>query len=177
MALYGQVSASLLLGAGASMLPIPRRWPIGIIVALLAFFTLAPFLYGLTGPLSFTLTQIALLRICGLDHVVMKGRGAAALLVAFAAVFYPLALGAGPFDPFDLGYRPLPLLVLMVPVGILLAWRGQHIWLVILGFDLSAYGLGLFENLWCAVFDPILVLLAAIRLAPKRLNRRKEVDA
>jgi uncharacterized membrane protein YfcA len=176
MALYGQVSASLMLGAGVTLLPIPRRRRVGSIIALLAFFTLAPFLYGLTGPLSFTLTQIALLRICNLDHVVMKGTSAG-LLVAFAAVFYPLAFGAGPFDPFDLGYRPLPLLVLMVPVGIILAWRGQHVWLLILGFDLSAYGLGLFENLWSAFFDPILVLLAAIQLTPRRLNRRKEVDA
>jgi hypothetical protein len=171
MALYGQASAGLLVGAGVSFLPIPWRRQAAILAAFLALFTVAPLLYGLTGPVSLTLTQLALLRLCALDGIV-KGSLAAALLVAFAVVFYPLALGVGPFDPFDLGYHPRPLLMLMLPVGLWLAWRRQYIWLVIAGFDLLAYGLGLFDNLWGAFFDPILVFLAGIRLATMYRERR-----
>jgi hypothetical protein len=175
MALYGQASAGLLLGAGVSFLPIPGRRPAGILAAFVALFTVAPLLYGLTGPISFTLAQIALLRLCARDDIV-KERIAAALLVAFAAIFYPLALGAGPSDPFDLGYHPRLLLMLMVPVAILLAWRRQHIWLVIAGFDLVAYGLGLFDNLWSAFFDPVLVVLAGVRLATTYLVKAPVID-
>ena len=172
MALYGQASAGLLVGAGVSFLPVPWRRQAGFLAAFLALFTVAPLLYGLIGPISLTLTQLALLRLCALDDVV-KGRLAAALLVAFAVVFYLLALGVGPFDPFDLGYHPRTLLMFMLPVGILLAGRRQHIWLVIAGFDFLAYGLGLFDNLWSAFFDPILVFLAAIRLFATMYRERR----
>ena len=177
MALYGDASAGLLLGAGVSFLPIRRRKEAAIVTAFLAAFTVAPFLYGLVGPVSFTLTQLALLRILAPEQAVVKGRMVAGLLVAFAVVFYPLALGVGSFDPFDLGYQPRLLLMLMIPVGVWLAWRRQHLLLVIIGLDLFSYGLGLFDNLWSALFDPILIIIAGIRLATKPLAAVVEVDA
>jgi hypothetical protein len=173
-AIYGLASASLLAGAGVSYLPVPLRRQAGILVALVAPFTVAPLLDGLIGPMSFTLTQLALLRLCALEHVVMRGRVPAALLIALAIVFYPLAMGLGPFDPFDLGYRPRPLLALMIPFGILLACRREQSLLVIVGLDLFAYGLGLFDNLWSALFDPVVVILAGVWLATKHRERTAE---
>jgi hypothetical protein len=85
-------------------------------------------------------------------------------LVAVAVVFYPLSLGLGPFDPFDLGYRPLPLLLPIAALGLWLAWRRQEVALSLLGFDLLAYATGLFDNLWNACLDPLLVLLAIFAL-------------
>ncbi len=175
VALYGQASASLLLGAGVTLLPIRGHRLAGIVVTLLAWVMAAPFLCSLVGTVSFTLAQLALLRVCAPAHAAIRGRVAAALLVTFAVIFYPLALGLGPFDPFDLGYRPRLLLMLMVPVGTILAWRRENILLVMIGFDLLAYGLGLFENLWSALFDPVLVIVAGIHLA--RSDARPEVDS
>jgi hypothetical protein len=164
-ALYGHISCGILIGAAASLLPVPRRRLAGIAVAAIATFTIAPVLYGLTGAISFTLTQLAVMRLCAFEGLLRKETGAAALLVTLAAIFYPLALGLGPYDPFDLGYRPRLLLWLMAFVGAILAWRDRRVLLVILGLDLLAYALGVFDNLWSALFDPILAGLAAIMLA------------
>jgi len=161
--IYGQVSVSLALGAGLSYLPLPKPRLCGLVAAAAASLTLAPALHGLFGSLSFTLTQIALLRLLGLDIVIVTRRSTAAPFVAVAAIFYASALGIGPFDPFDLGYRST-LVLLLIPIGPLLAWRGEHVLLAIIGFDLLACGLGLFANLWSALLDPILVVVAAVRL-------------
>ena len=79
-------------------------------------------------------------------------------------MLYPLSLGLGPFDPFDLGYRPLPLLLLLAPLGFWLAWRRQDAALTLLGFDLLAYASGLFDNLWNACMDPLLVVVSILAL-------------
>jgi hypothetical protein len=170
MALYGQASASLLVGAVVTWLPIPRCGPAGIFAAVVTGFTAAPFLYGLTGPLSLTLTQLALLRLCGNETIVTGDWIAAALLVAFAAIFYPLALGLGPYDPFGWGYRSgLSLMLPVAACGVIFAWRRRHALLVMMSLDLIAYATGLFDNFWSALFDPILVMLACTRLAPGRI--------
>jgi hypothetical protein len=83
-------------------------------------------------------------------------------LLAFALPFYATALGLGAFDPYALGYQPWAPLALLVPVGIALCWKRQDVWLLILTLDLAAYAGGLFANLWDALFDPLLVLLALI---------------
>ena len=61
-ALYGQIAAALLLGAGISLLPLTCARLLGAITAIGSFFTLAPVLYGWMGPPSFTIAQLALLR-------------------------------------------------------------------------------------------------------------------
>jgi hypothetical protein len=164
-ATYGQVAASLVLGASLSFLPMPSRRLIGWVTAALAMPTVAAALYGLTGALSFTLVQIALLRLSGLKIVVSEGKAVVAAFLVLVVIFYLLALGLGQFDPFGIGYRPVPLLTFMIPVGLLLAWRHEYVLLALVGFDLIAYGLGLFPNIWSALFDPLVVIVAGIRLA------------
>jgi hypothetical protein len=164
-ALYNLVAASLLVGACVSMFPIPSRQPAGVVAAIVSLFTLAPAVAGLVGPPSVTLTQVALLQLCGQKDLIARETAAAALLVMVAAIFYPLSLGFGPFDPFDIGYRPKLLLVAMIPIGIALIVHRKHVLLLIGAVDLLAYALGLFENLWSAFFDPLLVLLCCASLA------------
>jgi hypothetical protein len=173
--LYNQASASLLVGAFVSLLPIPARRLAGVLAAVVSLFTLAPAVAGLVGSPSATLTQIALLQLCGRSELVAKETGAAALLIVFASIFYPLSLGLGPFDPFDVGYRPKPALLALVPIGIALIIRRKHVLLLIGGVDLLAYALGLFENLWSALFDPVLVLACGadlIKMAGRGFIRR-----
>lgn len=173
MALYGQISASLLVGAAVSFLPIRRCSLAGMLAAAVALVSVAPLIYGVTGPLSFTLTQLALLKVCGDRFVPKQSLVATGLFIVFAAAFYPLALGLGPFDPFDLGYRPKMLLIIMVPIALWLALSFGPILVVIVGFDLIAYGAGLFDNLWSALFDPILVVVAAARVGLNHFGAKR----
>ena len=71
----------------------------------------------------------------------MLGRPVAAALAA--------ALGGGPF-----------VLGALLPFAAWLHRRGESGWLVILGVDLAAYALGLIDNAWNALLDPVVVLLA-----------------
>jgi hypothetical protein len=179
-ALSNVVSASLLVGACVSMLPIPARRPAGVLAAILSLFTLAPAVAGLVGPPSVTLAQIALLELCGQRELVAKETTAAALLVIVALVFYPLSLGLGAFDPFDIGYRPKLLLVAMIPIGIALIVHRKQVPLFIGAVDLLAYALGLFENLWSAFVDPVLVVVCCVSLAKtgvRRFSRRYAASA
>ena len=170
-ALYNLISASLLVGAGVSLLPIPARRPAGVLAAIVSLFTLAPAVAGLIGPPSATLTQIALLQLCGQKDVVARETIAAVVLVIVAAIFYPLALGLGPFDPFDIGYRPKLILVAMIPIGIALIVHRKHLLLLIGAVDLLTYALGLFDNLWSALFDPVLALVCCAALAKAAARR------
>ena len=146
-----------------SLLPIPARRLAGFISAVAASLTLAPALSGLIGMPSCTLAQISLLQLFG-HREILKERTAALLLTAFAAIFYPLALGLSTFDPFDIGYRPMPLLIGIALLGLCLATREKLGLIVILGFDLVAYAGGVFDNFWNALFDPILVVLSVFML-------------
>jgi hypothetical protein len=56
------------------------------------------------------------------------------------------------------------LLLSIAALGLWLAWRRQEVALTLLGFDLLAYAMGLFDNLWSACLDPLLVLLAIFAL-------------
>lgn len=163
-AIYGQLAAALLAGAAVTLAPLPRRLAVGWLVVIATFFSVAPILHGVLGAPSFTLTQLAALRLLGRDRLISSCRSVAALPPALAVVFYPLSLGLGPFDPFDLGYRPLPLLLSLVPLAIWLAWRRQDAALTLIGFDLLAYATGLFDNLWNACLDPLLVILSILAL-------------
>jgi len=164
-ALYNLVSASLLVGAGVSLLPVPARRLAGVLAAIVSLFTLAPAVAGLVGPPSATLTQVALLQLCGQKDLIARETIAALLLVILALMFYPLSLGFGPFDPFDIGSRPKLILVAMIPIGIALIVYRKHVLLLIGAIDLLAYALGLFDNLWSALFDPILVIVCCACLA------------
>ena len=163
-AVFGQLASALLAGAAVTLAPLPRRQAVGWLVAIAAWFSVAPILLGALGAPSFTLVQLAALRLSGRDRLISSCRPVAALPVLVAAVLYPLSLGLGPFDPFDLGYRPLPLLLLLAPLGFWLAWRGQEAALTLLSFDLLAYATGLFDNLWSACMDPLLVVLSILAL-------------
>lgn len=171
---YGLAAHALLLGALASLLPTgARRQQLALATTAIAMIGIAPGLHGAFGAPSFTLLQLALLQLFRRPPGLLDGRAAAAI-VATALVFYPLALGLGPFDPYAVGYRPLPLLAALLSLGAFLAWRRQQGWLLLLAGDCLAYALGLFGNLWDALLDPLLVLLAGYVLLRHRWTRRPE---
>lgn len=172
-AIYGLLAWALLAGCAAGLLPVRRltgrqRWLLAVgagSLALLPVFageSLAMGLHGAFAAPSLTLVQLALGRLTGYRPP-SPGRTATWAFILFGAGFYALALGVGPFDPYTLGYRPLPLLAALLLVAGWLVRRRANSWLLILGVDLFGYALGLFANLWDALFDPLLVLAAAVR--------------
>lgn len=173
-AAYGLIAWALLVGAGAAFLAQAWRLPLAAGVAglalapLLAGESLAMVLHGALAAPSFTLLLLVLRRLVFPARESWLEMQGAVLLLAFGLVYYPLALGLGPFDPYALGYRPQELLPFLLPLAGWLAWRRQQAWLLILAFDLMAYAAGFFGNLWDACLDPLLVLLAAVTLVSRR---------
>lgn len=168
---YGLLAHGIIFGALACLLPLGEfRQRVALAATTLAMLIgIAPALHGVFGTPSVTLLQLAALLLLGRPSP-MTFRSAAGLLV-FAVIFYPMALGFGPFDPYSLGYQPWPLLAALGPVGIALWLRQLNVWLVILALDLLAYASGLFANLWDVLFDPLLVLVALAIVAQRGLIR------
>lgn len=158
---YGLLAHGLIFGALASMLPLgilrPKAALVGTTIALIA--GIAPVMHALFGPPSVTLLLLAILHLPARPLTPLTYPTALGLL-AFAALFYPAALGWGSFDPYALGYQPGVLLGLLALLGALLWWRRRHVWLLILAASLAAYASGIFANLWDVLIDPLLVLLA-----------------
>lgn len=160
---YGILAHGLIFGAFVALLPLgelrARAALAATTVALLA--GIAPVMHGIFGTPSLTLLQLAILQLANKTPSPLGHRPALGLL-AFAIPFYATALGAGAFDPYALGYQPAALLAALLPVAAVLWWRRRDVWLLILAVDLAGYATGAFANLWDVLFDPLLVLLAAV---------------
>jgi hypothetical protein len=172
---YGQLSVALVVGAGISFVPLPNHRLIGWFGFMAAFLALGPLLYGLIGSPSFTLTQLALVRLTVPDKALAWNKTFGSVLtLVVGAIFYPLALGVGPFDPFDLGYRPRLLLICLAALGLVFALRRETFLVLLTSADAMAYGTGLFSNLWSACLDPILVVLALLYMLRAHFKGRAE---
>lgn len=161
LAAYGLLAHALIFGALAGLLPLGplRQRAILTMTALALLVGIAPTLHGNLGTPSLTLLQLALLHSAGRAPSPLNDRAALGLLL-FAIPFYACSLGLGPFDPYALGYRPWAVLALLLPVGFALFRQRKQAWLLILSIDLVGYASGLFVNLWDALLDPLLLLLA-----------------
>lgn len=82
-------------------------------------------------------------------------------------VFYPLALGLGSFDPYQLGFTPLILPLVLGLISVYAWFAGKRIIAIILLLPLIAFNVQLLEsvNLWDYLMDPILLMYALIQLA------------
>jgi hypothetical protein len=80
-------------------------------------------------------------------------------------ILYPMALGAGAFDPYCAGWHFSWLFVLLLIITVVLLFLRNRFSVVLLA-TILAYNLHLFEsnNLWDYLVDPILVLAAIVGL-------------
>ena len=170
LAAYGLLAHALIFAAAVALLPLgelrPRVALVATAVALLG--GIAPAMHSLFGTPSLTLLQLAILQLVR-PTLSPFGYRPALLLLAVATLFYPAALGWGASDPYALGYQPWALLAALTPLAAALWWRRLDAWLLILAGDLAGYASGLFGNLWDALLDPLLVLLAAFVGGPRLL--------
>ena len=172
-AIYGWLAHGIVFGALVSLLPLgQKRRYLGLAAIPLAFVTgIATLQHGFVGTPSLTLLALAIWQLAGRTPSPL-GYRQAWLLVGLAIVFYPLALGFGPFDPYAIGYQPWPLLLGCAALASVLLRYRRSDWLLILSAALAGYAGGLFVNLWDALIDPMLVL-AALAVIVKQLPRRR----
>lgn len=171
-AAYGLLAHALVFGALAALLPLGTLRPRAALAATASALLvgIAPFMLAVFGPPSLTLLLLALLQLANRPASPLSYRPALCML----AIALPLLLtagGWGPLDPYAVGYRPWPLLLALLPLGLGLWWKRQDVWLIILALDLLAYAGGLFVNLWDALLDPLLLLLATTVVARQGVVR------
>jgi len=145
----------------------------------------AAYVRGVTGDLSMTTLVLA-----GAACVAQFTRGTVIeprdlrvlfwLVAAAAAFLYPFALGWTRFDPYALGYGSIEFVTALLLVT-LAAWhfRRNVVVLIIVAAAL-AYCVGAYEsrNLWDYLIDPLVALVALVRLlAGARRGIRISVEA
>jgi hypothetical protein len=188
---FGLFGSSLLI-ATAFAAPLskmnwePRRKIVVAVLILLACWLpigglgWAGYLRGIIGDLSITtMLFLAMTLYSRLSHRTwLDARERTlwfAIIGAGALFLYPMALGLGPYDPYQLGFGSYGFITALLALS-LVAWRAKHYWLTssILAAA-SAYLLGLLEsrNLWDYLFDPLLaayVLVWWLRCGVRKLS-------
>ncbi len=165
--------------------PVPRLALLAILLVLgfavpVAGSTAAQWLRSVLGDLS-VLTLVLFADILARrlwNRTLLEPASRTALLLSVAVVgvvFYPMALGVGPVDPYRWGFAPMGLVAVLCLASIV-AWlrraRGLAVFLLL---PLLAYNLHLLEsdNLWNYLLDPLLVVYALVQGAGVVLRRFK----
>lgn len=173
-ALYGWLAHGVVIGALVSLLPLGGRQRMAGMMAIpVALFAgPAALLHGFVGTPSVTLLLLSIWQLAWRAPSPLDWR-AAWSVIGIAALFYPPALGLGPFDPYAVGYQPWSLLLVIGALAVVLLRCRREDWLLILSAALAGYAGGLFANLWDALLDPLLVL-AALAVVVGQLTRRRD---
>lgn len=174
----GLSGQALIVVLAVLMLPGMRRLPervragIAAVVALVVLFVpangliLAGYVRGFFGDfsiVSWLVMLAAILRRVGVRPLLdATDRCRLWWLVAIGgAVLYPMTAGLTVFDPYALGYQPLPLVLALVPIMLWLAIvRSRLLW--VLAIAVLAFDLRLLEspNLWDYLLDFWITLYA-----------------
>ena len=168
------ITASLLLAPPIRRL---KRIHLGLLMSLIAIVVavpigtlpLAAYLRSCSGDLSVT-THVLLVTaifsnltgrrpVDGRQKIAIHG-----LIAVTALVYYPLALGFGPFDPYRLGYGSLGFLtgLLVLALG---AWAVRfHLISICVALAVVAHAMAWHEstNLWDYLLDPLVSVYAVV---------------
>lgn len=129
--------------------------------------SLAAYVRGVTGDLSITTLVLLWCALLGPWYgcvtVEAEHRRALLILIALAALaLYPMALGAGAYDPYRMGYGD-PLFVAALLLLALAAWfRKSALIALCIALATLAWAAGWYEsdNLWDYLIDPFVSLYA-----------------
>lgn len=89
-----------------------------------------------------------------------------------AAVFYPLALGWGNFDPYRLGYGNDWFLACMLGLALLAVWGKLPTIALAIALAVLAWSAGWYEssNIWDYLLDPLLAIYAAVAIIMQNIK-------
>lgn len=174
----GLASSAIAITALAARLPgvarlrRPYLAPLLCVVAIatlipLGDLPLAAYVRGAIGDLSIPSLMLLLLSVsaplCGGPRSDTQSRFALLALIALAAVgLYPMALGAGLFDPYHLGYGSPWLVGVLLLIALAACWRRLPLVALCLALAVLAWSGGWYEsaNLWDYLLDPLLATYA-----------------
>ena len=179
--LTGLLSGAIALTAlGVMLMPArlshrQRRWiGAGLLIALLIPWQGAPLaihIRGMVGDLSMA-SMVLLLPVVTLTgprnwqgsvDALMKSKLPLLIFIALLALlFYPMSLGIGMFDPYQLGYGSLPLLAALSVMAAVALWIRWHLIAVVVILTLLTWSVGWYEsaNLWDYLIDPVAAIYA-----------------
>lgn len=185
--LLGSALAMVALSARLlGLLRIRRFWPLTaiFIAALIPLGSMpaAAYLRGAIGDLSTTSMLLLLLGLLpGMrDWNVPPERDRSLFLIACtAAVFYPLALGWGGFDPYRLGYGNAWFLGVLLGVTLLAVWRRLPTLAGAIALAVLAWSAGWYEstNIWDYLLDPLVSIYAMVAVTVQGVCRVKAARA
>jgi len=96
------------------------------------------------------------------------------LIVVTALVFYPLALGVGPFDPYRLGYGSLWFLTGLLMLA-LCAWAVRfYLISICIALSVVTHAMAWYEstNLWDYLLDPLVSIYALVAVLTGALRTK-----
>ncbi len=165
----------------ASLLQIKRLPIMGRCFFVIGFFclgflplndiALVAYPLGVLSDLSITtavLSALALIRLFR-PNISFTRRDYAMLwwsIPVIALFFYPASLGLIYFDPYQYGYQPQALMLLLLPITLLLWWLKNYLFVLIVLIALWCFNCQLIasNNLWDYLIDPILVFYCLFQL-------------
>ena len=176
----GLAGATLAIAASLLLVPPIRRLKriyIGLLMSVTAILVAVPIgalplaAYLRSGFGDLSITTNVLLAVAIFSH--LSGRRPVdgkqklvmnVLIAATALVFYPLALGVGPFDPYRPGYGSLWFLsgLLLLALG---AWAVRfHLISICIALAVTAHAMAWHEstNLWDYLLDPLVSIYAFV---------------
>ena len=132
--------------------------------------TVAQWLRSVVGDVSVISTvlfvHIIMQRLFSIKLIEDESKKAGLLaIIAVGIVFYPLALGLGFYDPYQLGFSPLYMSLLLCLLSLLAWFSARRSLAVIILLPLLAFNLHLLEsgNLWDYLIDPIVLIYALVQ--------------
>lgn len=188
---WGLFGSAVLLAGAIFSLPVfmrLRAWPAVLTLCCLILLPLfgglspAGYLRGIVGDLSTTTVVLLLGYLLSSTHPPAEARKPLLLIILCCGMaLYPFSLGPWQIDPYEWGYHPQAMLLVLAAAGILLS-RRHIVALYYLSACLLAYALNLSAstNLWDYLLDPlvfgyalwVLLIKPACRLLQLRLSQR-----
>ncbi len=176
--LTGLLGVTLAIIALAARLPglrtLPQRKQAGVLMGVLIVLSipvwglsLSGFVRGITGDLSIMTLVLLVLSLAHTisGHVLVEPQSrlkTLRVILLIAALFYPLALGIGMFDPYRLGYGNVWFMAVLLALAIWASLRFSTLLAWCLTLAVAAWTVGWYEstNLWDYLLDPWLAVYA-----------------
>ena len=176
----GLAGATLAITASLLLVPPIRRLKrihIGLLMSVTAILVavpigalpLAAYIRSCFGDLSITTNVLLVMAIfshlSGRRPVDEKQKFVIHVLIAATAlVFYPLALGIGPFDPYRLGYGSLWFLTGLLMLALCFWAVRFYLISICIALSVAAHAIAWYEstNLWDYLLDPLVSIYALV---------------